>query len=199
MVAAAVVLLIGCHTITEEAPTEPSPVSEEPKVGAITIPIILPASNPTPAPAPTPTPLPGAPAPAPTPEPTPEPPPREGNGCGVPDNHPPESSLKCTDDPQRFLAEVETAITAVTDGYPELFDFSSKKCENCYYVKDVDRYVGLVVQELAGMGLCAYWDGEEVAVKKNNNFSEQYDIILSSNHIRRGPGSYRGVCEPSWF
>lgn len=197
MVAAGVALLVGCHTITEEAPTEPSEVSEEPpKVGAISIPIILPASNPTPAPTP---------APAPDPEATPTPPPpsddlpRQGNGCGAPDNHPADSELRCTDDPQHFLAEVETAITAVTDGYPELFDFDSKKCLDCYLVKDVDRYVGLVVQELSGMGLCAFWDGEEVAVKRTNNFSEQYDIILSSNHIRRGPGSYRGECSPSWF
>jgi hypothetical protein len=196
MVAAAVVLLVGCHTITEEAPTEPTSVTEGPKLAAITIPLILPASNPTPAPAPNPTPVPGTPAPA--PEPTPEPPPpSNGSGCGAPANNP--SKLKCTDDPPHFLAEVETAITAVTDGYPELFDFGRKKCDNCYYVRDVDRYIGLVIQELSGMGLCAHWDGEEVAVKKTNAFSEQYDIILWDDHIRRGSGSYRGVCAPSWF
>jgi hypothetical protein len=94
---------------------------------------------------------------------------------------------------------VEDALTIVTENYPELFDFNSKKCLNCYFVKDVDRYVGLVLQELSAMGLCAHWDGEEVAVKKNNGYSEQYDIILSNNHMRRGPGSYRGVCSPSWF
>ena len=48
MVAAAVVLLVGCHTITEEAPTEPTAVTEEPTLAAITIPVILPASNPAP-------------------------------------------------------------------------------------------------------------------------------------------------------
>jgi hypothetical protein len=202
MVAAAVAVLVGCHTITEEAPTEPSPVSEEqPKVGAITIPIVLPAANPTPAPAPPP--LPGTPAPDPTPTPAPPPPsddlPRTVYGCGAPDNNPPESSLRCTDEASAFHAEVATALTAVTDAYPELFDFNSKKCLDCYFVKDVDRYVGLVLQELAAMGLCAHWDGEEVAVKRTNSFSEQYDIILSNNHMRRGSGSYRGVCSPSWF
>jgi hypothetical protein len=204
MVAAAVVLLVGCHTITEEAPTEPSAVPEEPpKVGAITIPIILPASSATPAPAPSPSPSPGAPGPAPTPTPPPPPPsgefPRTVYGCGASDNNPPESSLRCTDGPSAFHLEVETALTTVTDAYPELFDFDSKKCFNCYFVKDVDRYVGLTLQELSGMGLCAHWDGEEIAVKRTNAFSEQYDPILASNHMRRGPGSYRGVCEPSWF
>jgi hypothetical protein len=206
MVAAAVVLLVGCHTITEEAPTEPSAVPEEqPKVGAITIPIILPASNPTPAP--TTPPLPGAPAPgpAPTPAPPPSSPPPSGDlprtvyGCGASDNNPPESSLRCTDEGSAFHLEVETALTAVTDAYPELFDFDSRKCINCYFVKDVDRYVGLVLQELSAVGLCAHWDGEEIAVKRTNAFSEQYDPILSNNHMRRGPGSYRGVCSPSWF
>lgn len=191
MVAAALMLLVGCHTITEEAPTEPSPVSEEPTLAAITIPLILPAPSPTPVPGTGP--VPGSPAP--TPQPTPPPP--SGSGCNVPPSNP--GSLNCTDDPQHFLAEVETAITQVTKDYPELFDFSSKKCNNCYFVKDVDRYVDAVIRELSRMGLCAHWDGEEVAVKESNRFSEQYDIILSNNHIRRGSGSYRGVCRPAWF
>ena len=191
MVAAALMLLVGCHTITEEAPTEPSPVSEEPTLAAITIPLILPAPSPTPVPGTGPAPG----SPAPTPQPTPPPP--SGSGCNVPPSNP--GSLNCTDDPQHFLAEVETAITQVTKDYPELFDFSSKKCNNCYFVKDVDRYVDAVIRELSRMGLCAHWDGEEVAVKESNRFSEQYDIILSNNHIRRGSGSYRGVCRPAWF
>jgi hypothetical protein len=38
-----------------------------------------------------------------------------------------------------------------------------------------------------------------MAVKENNNYSEQYDILLASGHIRRGPGSYRGICRPAIF
>ena len=204
MVAAAVVLLVGCHTITEESPTEPTEVTEEPTLAALTIPVILPASKPTPAPAPgpaDPTPTPGTtipiPGTSPTPEPTPPPPPPSGSGCNVPPSNP--GKLSCTDDPPHFLDQVETAITRVTEAHPELFDFGSKKCENCYFVRDVDSFVAAVLRELSRSGLCAHWDGEEVAVKDSNSFSEQYDIILSSSHIRRGGGSYRGVCRPAWF
>jgi hypothetical protein len=42
-------------------------------------------------------------------------------------------------------------------------------------------------------------DGEEMTVKENNNYSEQYDILLASGHMRRGTGSYRGVCRPALF
>ncbi len=80
-IAAAAFLLIGCHSIKEELPTQPSttPVSG----GVLTIPIPkIPLSG-TPAPKATPTPAP-APAPAPTPAPTPTPTPPSGSGCGNP-------------------------------------------------------------------------------------------------------------------
>jgi hypothetical protein len=187
LVAAALVLLVACHTITEETPTEPTEVATEPTLAAIRIPVILPASNPAPAPTPV------GPSPTPTPEPSPPP----SGGCNVPPSNP--SSLSCTDDPPHFLDQVEDAITRVTENKPELFDFESKKCINCYFVRDVDAYIAAVIQELSRVDLCGHWDGEEVAVKESNNFSEQYDIILSSNHIRRGQGAYRGVCRPAWF
>ena len=86
-VVAAGAVLIGCHTITEELPTEPNDV-ERPPTGVLTIPIpALAVGTATPAPAPTPTPGPGPapPPPEPTPEPTPEPPPPGDTGdCGEP-------------------------------------------------------------------------------------------------------------------
>ena len=203
--AASAVLLVGCQTITEElgqTPTEPEAVAT---AAPITIPIILPASNPTPAPNPTPTPAPSpaspfpgpGPEPTPTPEPNPAPPPASGAGCGAPASNP--SRPRCVMDPPLFLDNVEKAITRVTQKHPELFDFNEGRCPNCYYVKDVDGYVSQVQRELANQGLCTFSDGEEVGVKQTNDRSEQYDIILSSNHIRRGDGSYRGNCYPAVF
>jgi len=100
------VLLIGCHTITEELPTQPS---DPPATGVLTVPIpAIPLSNPstTPTPAPTPTPTPApdtSPTPSPTPnppapapepdpvdEPEPDPDPPSSSGCGKPT--PPELS-----------------------------------------------------------------------------------------------------------
>jgi hypothetical protein len=155
--------------------------------------VILPASNPTP----TPPPATPAPTPTPTPEPNPEPPPAEANGCGAPPNEPPNPV--CGLNPPLFLDEVQTAITRTEKKHPAIFDFNNLKCPDCPFVKNIDKYIDYVVAELAAQGLCAYWDGDEIAVKKTNNRSEQYDPILASGHVRWGDGSYRGDCQPSWF
>ena len=94
-------VLLGCHTITEELPTQPTAAEEQPSSGVLTVAIPAltvtgtptPASTPAPTASPTPTPVPGTPPPAnptpppapPPPEPTPEPPPSGGRGgCGKP-------------------------------------------------------------------------------------------------------------------
>ncbi len=82
ILAAAAVLLIGCHTITEDLPTQPTkPASGQ---GILTIPIpAIPGATPTPKPAATPTPTP-APAPTAAPTPTPSAPPGTYGTCGNP-------------------------------------------------------------------------------------------------------------------
>jgi len=83
-VALGTLFLTGCHTITDELPTQPS---KTPKSGVLTVAIpSIPVSTPAPKPTPTPVPAP----PAPTPESTPTPPPPSGSGCGNP--VPPEVS-----------------------------------------------------------------------------------------------------------
>jgi hypothetical protein len=71
-------VLVGCHSITEELPTQPT---KTPASGVLTVPIPAIPVAATPAPKPTPTPVP-APAPTPTPAPTPIPP--SASGCGEP-------------------------------------------------------------------------------------------------------------------
>jgi hypothetical protein len=67
---------LGCHTITEELPTQPT---KAPATGVLTIPIpAVPGATPTPAPTPSANPTP-TPEPSPTPTPTPD-----GSGCGDP-------------------------------------------------------------------------------------------------------------------
>ena len=36
-------------------------------------------------------------------------------------------------------------------------------------------------------------------MKNTNAFSEQYDILLASGHMRRRPSAYRGDCRPAVF
>jgi hypothetical protein len=105
----------------------------------------------------------------------------------------------CTDDPEHLLGYVEAAITGATEDHPELFNFNDKKCNDCYKVLNIDGYISEVRRQLSAQGVCSFWDGEEIAAKNTNDFSEQYDILLASEHIRRGPGSYRGVCKPALF
>ncbi len=180
-------IVLGCQAISDLTPTEPTPKAT-PGDDPISIPVIRPTPAPTPTPEPTPTP-----GPTPTPSPTPTP----GPSCNLPASNP--SSPVCTDDPNHLLAYVEAAITATTEQHPELFDFNDKKCEDCYKVLDIDGYIAEVQRQLSGLGVCSDWDGEEIAAKNSNDFSEQYDILLSSGHIRRGTGSYRGVCRPAIF
>jgi hypothetical protein len=185
VLAIAVAVLAGCQTITEEVPSSPTKVTPAP----IVIPVIgVPAPAPTAAPTPTP---------APNPTPTPTPPPPTSSSCTLPPSNP--ASPRCTDESPILLGAVENALTLVTQQSPALFDFDNKKCENCYYVKDAEGYIAAVGKQLARQGICMLGDAEEIGVKKTNDYSEQYDVLLASGHMRRAPGSYRGVCRPALF
>lgn len=184
----AVAVALGCHSISEQSPSAPTPVSLVP----LLIPIVG-APTPAPTPSPTPTPNPGA---TPTPAPSPTPTPPSGSPCDLPPSNP--SNPRCVAESQSFLSQVEQAIDRVVQLYPNLFDVNDKKCSNCYFVKDIERYDAEVVKELGRRGLCAL-GGEELGVKSTNSFNDQYDIILSSGHIRRGAGAYRVTCRPAVF
>jgi len=82
--ATAALVLVGCHTITEDSPTAPSETPKAPASGVLKVGIpTLPVAMPTPKPSTSPTPAP-APGPAPTPSPTPTPAPPGASGCGDP-------------------------------------------------------------------------------------------------------------------
>ena len=102
-------------------------------------------------------------------------------------------------DAPQFAGQVDAAQTAATQKHPEYFDFNSKICPNCYFVTNVSGYVAAVQKELAAQGLCSFYDGEELGVKSSNSYSEQYDILVADNHMRRLPGMYRGECRPAVF
>jgi hypothetical protein len=182
----AALVAFGCQAIEELLPTEPSG-SPSPGLLPIAIPVILPKPSPTPTPKPTPTP---------SATPTPAPPPG-GGSCSLPASNP--ASPRCTDESALMYGAVDNALTRATQSRPEIFDFNDTKCENCYRVKNVDAYVAEVQKHLSAQGICTLWDGEELAAKRTNDYSEQYDILLASGHMRRGVGSYRGICRPAWF
>lgn len=145
------------------------------------------------APSPSPSANPSA-SPAPTPEPAATP---AAGRCALPASNP--GSPVCTADPGHLLSAVEAAVKAVTQKRPALFDFNDKSCSDCYKVLDVTGYYASVQSELTARGVCSLSDGEELAAKDSNQSSEQFDILLASGHIRRGPGVYRGICYPAIF
>ena len=56
-----------------------------------------------------------------------------------------------------------------------------------------------MIRNLEARGFCAGYDFTELQVKNSSSFSEQYDIMLGSGHIRRGTGAYRTTCSPPNF
>ena len=41
--------------------------------------------------------------------------------------------------------------------------------------------------------------GDEMAVKKNNDCAESYDILTAQSFVRRPPGGHTATCIPAWF
>ena len=149
---------------------------------------------------PTPSPTPVAVA---TPAPTPVPAPTPINArlaCGVGRGTGDGLEHSCPRSGESFLREVDNAINRVVAKSPNIFDFDNQRGAGGYFVKNVNRYYDEVVQELGNDRLCAVVDGGgEIAVKSQNSFNDQYHIMLSSGHVRRGEASYRATCSPAWF
>ncbi len=191
LLACPVVTALGCQAIADKFPSAPT-ASPTPALTPLAIPVIYPRASPTPTPSPSP-----SPSPSPTPTPTPSPTPTPAASCALPPSNP--SNPYCTDDAAELFTQVDTAITQTIQSHPEYFNLNDKVCDNCFRVVNVGGYIGEVLSRLAGMGLCAIGDAEEIGVKESNAYSEQYDILTSANYTRRGMGSYRGVCRPAIF
>lgn len=151
-------------------------------------------AEPTPSPTPTPA---AAATPAPVPSPTPA---NARIACGIGPGTGDGLEHSCPRSGESFLIEVDNAINRVVAKSPQIFDFDDQRGEGGYMVRNVDKYYRDVVQELANDRLCAVVDGGgEIAVKSQNSFNDQYHIMLSSGHVRRGDTSYRATCAPAWF
>ena len=66
-------------------------------------------------------------------------------------------------------------------------------------VLDRDRYIKSVVANIQAQGVCSREEIEEIQVKNSNEFHEQYNIWVSSGHVRHGPRSYITTCFPAQF
>ncbi len=188
------VLWAACNTQHVDVPdlTGPASPTVTPPAGVIIAPAPKPSASPSPAPSPA-----ASPNPSPDPNPTPGPTPAPAASCKLPPGN--GNGDDCDRTNPSFLDDVESALDELASTHPEIFDKKDAKCPNCYKVKDPLEYTSRMVQILQSKGLCAKYDGEELAVKNTNDFNDQYDILTADLYIRRNDGSYRSTCRPAVF
>jgi hypothetical protein len=88
----------------------------------------------------------------------------------------------------------------VVQEHPEFFDLDETAPGTDWYrVRNEHAYFDALVGNLVKAGVCARYDGEELAVKSDNRSSEQYDIHTGLGYLRRGEASYRTSCYPAAF
>jgi len=137
-----------------------------------------------------------SPAAAATPTPPPPPPPAAAVGCGA---GPGTFNENCTRQSPAFLGNVNAAIDRVVARRPDLFNLNDARGTGGYLVLKADEYHREVLTELRQAGFCAVKDANEIGVKLDNGFNDQFHIMISSGHVRRGESSYRTTCRPAWF
>jgi hypothetical protein len=141
---------------------------------------------------------------------TPTPPPTSGLGdtfshasCPLGKGDP---DATCERKRERLLNVYEDALDLLVQQKPAIFDLADEAGADtkAYRVKDKNAYMDGIVLNLRAAGLCAERDPDDaeqetIRVKSENDFSEDYDTLLSSGHMRRGEGAYRQSCTPASF
>jgi hypothetical protein len=137
-------------------------------------------------------------APVPTPTPTPVPVATPAaSACGLPAL--PDLHTDCPKLTPELWQFVETAIDRTIREHPEYFDFGDDLGGGAYRVLDRDKYIKSVVANIQAQGVCSHEEVEEIQVKNSNAFHEQYNIWVSSGHVRHGPRAYITTCFPAQF
>ncbi len=129
--------------------------------------------------------------------PTPHPPFNPANpGCTLPSS----LEITCDVEPQQLYAgDVDSSLDQVIREHPQAFDnpqAHTPKVLDGY----LDQYHQWFIDAMVQRGYCAWWDTEEVQVKKENRLSEHYKIFISDGTVRRpDTGAYRSTCWPAAF
>jgi hypothetical protein len=115
---------------------------------------------------------------------------------------PPSGYTFCLDRsaPSVYSDDVRAAIVEVQQQRPDLFDFTDCLGDLSCRLTDAVSYVDKVVEAMRKRGYCAI-EHEELAVKKDNSFNENFDIVRTPPS-RPGQYSqfvYKGKCEDALF
>ena len=118
-------------------------------------------------------------------------------GCSLP----PSREISCGDpESGAFFEDVSGAVDELLKTKPEMFDLGDTNPGTGWpRVLDMAAYHQAVIDILARKGYCGIFDGEEIQVKRTNQFSEHYDVNYADKYIRTGAGIYRGSCYPAAF
>jgi hypothetical protein len=125
-------------------------------------------------------------------------------GPGAPDCSPGSGTgdaSQCFDATPCYLKVVQDAVKYVINtAHPEWIDWSDGNPR----VLDANQndYVLAVVDEVSMHDLCAIQDpnaGDEIVVKHDNDFAENFDILSSQGYARYGNGIHTATCAPAWF
>jgi hypothetical protein len=117
-----------------------------------------------------------------------------------------DPGASCERTSEKLLNVYEDALDLLIQQKPAIFDLEDEYAPGtkAYRVKDKEAYMEGIVANVRARGLCAERDPddgaqESIRMKLESSFSEDYDVLLSSGHMRRGLGAYRQSCTPSSF
>jgi hypothetical protein len=118
-------------------------------------------------------------------------------GCPLPASR----EIACGQEPEgHYYNDVAGAIDQLLKEKPELFDYTDvSNVTEWPRVTNMKAYIQAVQDILVKKGYCATYDGEEMPIKRTNDFSESYAIKYADKYIRKGKGIYRGSCYPAGF
>ena len=106
----------------------------------------------------------------------------------------------CARRTQQLEADVGAAIDRLAEHHPEYFDTSVNVATGEWRVLRPREYLAGVVDELRQWRFCAETDeASAVSVKNGNEFSETYEVLLPTGHVRRGNRAYVQTCSPPSF
>jgi hypothetical protein len=108
---------------------------------------------------------------------------------------PGQAQQRCARESPSFATEVEASIDDLMREKPQLFSNVSGGIR----VNSTGQFLVGIIEKLDSRGLCANFDSEEVQVKNNNSFNDQYHLITSGQLLRRGESNYRATCYPATF
>jgi hypothetical protein len=166
-------------------------------VGAGLVLLGLSCSGPSSPGPPTPSPsAPAVPSPAAPASPSPSAPPSSAScrfGPGTLDT-------TCARRAEQLEPNVNAAIDRVAERHPEYFDTTVNAATGEWRVLRPLEYLDGVVAELQRVRLCAETDQvATVAVRNAGDFSETWEVLQPSGHVRRGGRAYVHTCSPPSF